>query len=279
MEINDLSDPIAFPTDSEQSSPGFSGAGEDRWDPLYAKPALPAAGYRLDIVSCLNRSIHLLLRNFSSLVVGTFLFTFIFFLVQLPDYLLSVIIDSVVESVEEAPWRLQLVRMVSLFFTSFFSMLLTGVLLGGLYCFYLAHLRGENASMGMIFSGFGRRFPHLLMAGIVSSAATVIGFFFFIAPGIYLMVSWVFTFALVADRNLGFWEALESSRRIISGNWWRMLLLLILGGLAAASGLLFFGIGFVFTQPILFGAITYAYEDLAARRRKPVVGSGSLLGG
>ncbi len=267
--------------------------GNTAWPERYE----PVAVETLDVVSCLSRSARLLAGHFAPLVAGTFLFTLVFLFMQILDYQLSVAIDFFGKSFESIPLITQLFRMISFF--PFFSMLLSGVLMGGLYKLYLGYVRREQPPLTMVFSGFYQGFSQLILAGLASSVPTILGFFLFdvfsrflqgfaqpimaepvlvlltiagffllIIPGIYLMVSWAFTFMLVADRRQGFWEAMETSRCMIRGNWWNMLLLLIAGSLVAASGLLLFAIGFFLTQPILFGAITYAYEDFS--RRQPI---------
>jgi len=61
---------------------------------------------------------------------------------------------------------------------------------------------------------------------------------------------------------------METSRRMLMGNWWRMALLLLIGALISILGVFLLGVGIVLTQPILFGSIAYAYEDLRGFYRK-----------
>jgi uncharacterized membrane protein len=79
---------------------------------------------------------------------------------------------------------------------------------------------------------------------------------------IYLSVSWIFTFALIIDQGLGTWTAMEVSRRVVTRQWFRVFFVALLGGLLALVGLIGFFIGILFTLPLTFGAILYAYEDL-----------------
>lgn len=223
---------------------------------------------KLDPFYCLQRSFDLLRSNFYRLVAGTFLFTLLLFLIQLPDLYLSIKMDSGAEDAGNLSTEMMGIRSLSVFLTSMLSILLGAPLMGGLYRFYLKHIRGESPAIREIFGGFQIHLLQLVLCGMVSGLLTAIGFFFFIAPGVYLMVSWVFSFAVIIDQDMNYWDAMETSRRMLMGNWWRMALLLLIGALISILGVLLLGVGIVLTQPILFGSIAYAYEDLRGFYRK-----------
>ncbi|MEY2428205.1 MAG: hypothetical protein QOJ40_1090 [Verrucomicrobiota bacterium] len=103
-----------------------------------------------------------------------------------------------------------------------------GVFYGGLYLVFLNRIRGRPALIGDVFSGFKADFAQLLLAGLVSSLLSMIGFFFCILPGLYLMVTWIFSIPLVADRRLEFWSAMELSRKVVTRVWFPMLGLMVL---------------------------------------------------
>ena len=64
--------------------------------------------------------------------------------------------------------------------------------------------------METAFTGFfSKRFLHLFLAHFVASALTVLGFLCLILPGIYLLVAWCFTLALIIDKGLDFWPAMN----------------------------------------------------------------------
>ncbi len=118
-----------------------------------------------------------------------------------------------------------------------------GPLMGGLWLYYLKRIRGESAALDTAFSGFRLAFGQLLLAGLVTFLLTLLGLICFILPGIYLVVVWMFALALVVDKRLDFWPAMELSRKVISKRWWKFLgfwiglaaLMLLLGLIAAAS--------------------------------------------
>jgi len=103
-----------------------------------------------------------------------------------------------------------------------------GVLFGGLYLVVLRRIRGQPAGVGDVFSTFGTGFAQLMLVGVVTSLLTWIGLAFCIIPGVFLLVIWIFSIPLVADRKLEFWSAMELSRKAVMPQWFRVALLLLL---------------------------------------------------
>jgi hypothetical protein len=142
------------------------------------------------------------------------------------------------------------------------NLLLTGVFYGGLYYFFLGKVRGLPVEFGDAFAGFSKAFVPLMLASLVSTLLTCLGLILLLLPGIYLAVSWQFTYALVIDKQMAFWPAMEVSRRVITARWWSMFGLLLLGGIICLLGVLLLIVGVVFAMPVAIGALLFAYEDL-----------------
>jgi hypothetical protein len=168
---------------------------------------------------------------------------------------------------------------------------LTGVFYGGLYYYALKKVRGEPTTLGDAFSGFSVCFGQLVLATIVVTILTILGFVCLILPGIYLAVCWMFTYAIVRDKGLPFWDAMELGRQVITRQWFRVfgfLLLLTLivcvvvavpagmmiAGAAAAEStgapslvlMGFGGLGIVICSlvimPFFLATLMHAYEDM-----------------
>jgi hypothetical protein len=93
---------------------------------------------------------------------------------------------------------------------------------------FLKRLRGEPASFGDVFAGFSGSFPQLMLAGFLTKLLTMIGLCCcLILPGIYLLVAWVLSVPLVADKRLEFWSAMELSRKVVTRVWFQMFALMI----------------------------------------------------
>jgi uncharacterized membrane protein len=142
------------------------------------------------------------------------------------------------------------------------GLILVGPLAGGLNWYMLKHIRGQRPRLEDAFAGFTLAFVQLMLASIVLSILTGLGLLCCILPGIYLSVAWMLTLPLVIDKRLGFWEAMELSRRVITHRWWSMLWLAILTFLINGLGVLCCLVGVFITAPWGMLAIMYAYEDI-----------------
>src|SRR5262249_24851837 len=98
--------------------------------------------------------------------------------------------------------------------------LVNGALLGGLFAYYLRRIRGQEGDVSHAFSGFSQDFLQLLLGGLITTLLIGVGLALCLVPGIYLGVAWQMTLMLIIDKKLGFWDAMEVSRKVISKNWW-----------------------------------------------------------
>jgi len=106
----------------------------------------------------------------------------------------------------------------------FINLLIQGVLYGGVYLIFLRRIRGQPAAIGDVFAGFGAGFAQLMLAGFLTKLlASMAVFCCVVLPGLYLIVAWVFSVPLVADRGLEFWSAMELSRKVVTRVWFEML--------------------------------------------------------
>jgi len=81
-------------------------------------------------------------------------------------------------------------------------------------------------------------------------------------PGIYLGVAYSFTTALIVDRKFDFWEAMETSRKVISKRWFSFFGFVLVLVLINIVGALLLGVGLLFTIPLTMCAIAAAYQDI-----------------
>lgn len=154
------------------------------------------------------------------------------------------------------------------------------VLNGGLYQFFLKLIRHETPRFGEAFYGLTQAAGPLLLLGLVSSFLSTLGACFCLVPGIYLIVAWAFAVPLLVDRGLGFWEALEFSRQVVTRRWLMVFIFIMgLGLIEASLGFAFAAfptqpswlqvtgtvLGYVVQAlifPILGMALMYAYETI-----------------
>jgi uncharacterized membrane protein len=83
-----------------------------------------------------------------------------------------------------------------------------------------------------------------------------------IVPGVFFLVAWMFTFPLIIDKGLGFWQGMEASRKVVSKHWWKCFEFLLVLALMNLAGVAACGVGFFITFPVTFAALMYAYEDI-----------------
>jgi hypothetical protein len=232
----------------------------------YTAEVLARAG-QIDVFDCLGRGFELWKNNFLPLVGVTLL----------------VIVAQMAASMVPILGTLA-------------GMFLNGVFYGGLYYYYLGKMRGQPRTVGDAFAGFSKAFVPLMLASLLITALTIalmapaFGSFFvamihasmanqvptfgpisgtiaiamlisFLVM-LYLSVGWMFTFALVIDKGLGPWTAMEVSRRVVTRQWFRVFFVGLLGGFLTLLGFIGLFIGILFTLPLMFGAVLYAYETI-----------------
>ena len=125
--------------------------------------------------------------------------------------------------------------------------------------FQIARNRPKNFSD--FFNGF-KKFLPIFLTSLVSTILIALGFIALIIPGIYLAVSYMFAQLFVIDKNMNFWSAMETSRKLITKRWFSFLGLGILMTLLVLSGFLLLGIGALVTIPLSTCVLAAAYEDI-----------------
>jgi hypothetical protein len=243
--------------------PGAGGSLPSDADELFK--LIQGRGYTLDIGACLNRSWELLKENFW-LVVG------------------ATLLSSIIQ---------QGGAMIPIL-----GIALSGILMGGLYNFYIKLIRSQSSGIADIFSGFGPCWVQLMLVPIIQGAVMLVilgigaivifGLWhvqrrthhynplvflitpIFLAPVIYLGLGWLFSLPLVIDRGLAFWPAMELSRKVIGMHWGSFFLMAILAIVFLFAGMMACIVGTFVALPLVFGMLMYAYED--------VFGSGRALG-
>jgi uncharacterized membrane protein len=218
--------------------------------------------YEIDIGSCISRSWTLVKQNFWTMVG----YTLLVIIAQAGiNQLLGLLYrpalnDMIVNRRFSLPGALLI-----------FAVLLVGgpvyaLFWSGIFKYYLKVIRGEYAGLGDAFSGFSSAAPQLVLFGLANMLLGMLGYLFCIIPGIYLQVSWVFALPLIIDRQMGFWQAMELSRKVVTRHWFIVFALVIVIALVSIAGLLACCVGIFVTTVIGMVALMYAYEDIFGRK-------------
>jgi hypothetical protein len=138
------------------------------------------------------------------------------------------------------------------------SAALGGITSLAVYTLAIRRAGGLPTSFGDAFSRFDQWLPALI-AGLLTNLFMMIGFVLVIIPGIFLMVAYHMTLPLIADRKMGTWDAMETSRKAMTKKWLKMFLTGVVAFvLTLLSGFLFV-IPLFWTLPwfILVTAVVY----------------------
>ncbi|HAM72490.1 MAG TPA: hypothetical protein DCM86_12685 [Verrucomicrobiales bacterium] len=177
------------------------------------------------------------------------------------------------------------------------GLVINGPLMAGMWIVFVRAVRGEDTSIGDVFSGFSSHWWPLVLVNLLTGLLSVLPFIpagamllvkvmmnhgaqlqpsDWVLPGIlalvalpfamYLGVAWVFALPLVMDRGYGPWEAMNASRRIINRHLGAVLLLALLSILLFAGGVVLLCVGILFTAPVTLSMWASFYEEVCGTR-------------
>ena len=113
---------------------------------------------------------------------------------------------------------------------------------------------GKDTPLSTLWEPYSQFIPLIVML-VLMGLLIVGGFFLLVLPGIYLAVAYSFAPYLIVEKNMGVWEALETSRKAITTYWWRYFGLLLIAALLFIVGTIPLFIGLIWVLPILAIAI------------------------
>ncbi|MCK5870057.1 hypothetical protein BMR05_08510 [Methylococcaceae bacterium HT4] len=121
---------------------------------------------------------------------------------------------------------------------------IAGIVMMGLH-------RAINASVSykMAFSYFSYTLP-IIIASICMSIMIILGFFLLVLPGIYLSIAYMFTLPLIIDKNMDFWQAMETSRKAVTQHWFKFFFTGVLMMIIYLVSTIPLGLGLIWTIPM-----------------------------
>ncbi len=124
-----------------------------------------------------------------------------------------------------------------------YGVLLLPVIKYGGDLLYLRGIRNEEMELGELFLGFRKNYLPIVLANLLKYALIIIGFLFFIVPGIILACRLIFVSYLVMDKNMEPVPALEKSWAMTKGHGWRIFGMAMLAIPIFIGGLICFLVG------------------------------------
>ena len=141
------------------------------------------------------------------------------------------------------------------------SMLIFAPLGAGAYMLAIKFSVGSRIEVNELFKYFHKTTPLFLM-NLLMYATVIIGFILLIVPGIYLLVAYSFAIPLMVEKNMGPWEALNTSRKIITHKWFHMLGFGFVMMGVSILGFLALLVGLLWALPLCTFAVAYLYRDI-----------------
>lgn len=144
-----------------------------------------------------------------------------------------------------------------------FGSFIFSALAAPLYAGYAIVAFRLGAGKPLLFSDFFRGFNYflpLLLAGLASGMLVAAGMILLLLPGIYLAVGYFLTTFLVIDYRMEFWQAMETSRKIVTSSWFSFFGFSLLLFLLNLAGLLLLGVGLLVSLPVTSCAAAMAYR-------------------
>lgn len=139
--------------------------------------------------------------------------------------------------------------------------LITAPMSAGIVMLALKHATNTPTSATEIFAYFSKA-PRLLLLNIILYVMIFIGFLLFILPGIYLMVAWSMAVPLAVEKNMGVWQALETSRKAVTKKWFKFLGLFLLFMVVITIAAIPLFIGLIWVLPWVTLAYAMLYRNM-----------------
>lgn len=108
---------------------------------------------------------------------------------------------------------------------------------------------GKETPVSTLWEPYSQAIPLIVMF-LLMAVLIVAGFFLLVLPGIYLSIAYSFAPYLIVEKNMGVWEALETSRKAITSYWWRYFSLMLVALLLVIIGSIPLLIGLIWVIPI-----------------------------
>lgn len=234
------------------------------------EPAPRGAAGTVDIGACVSEGFSLFGKHWLNLVLACLIFIAISIAAGLVTSVLStpftVTLQAIAKGAEpdlaQIAWQVPLYLICLLINIAF-----TTLLYASGFRFLTRIARGYEPAIPDLFAAFRERTVPVMLTGLLSALVCLAGYLLCILPGIYLQVGYIYAPLIALEKNVGVWEAMEASRRMIHPQWWQMLVLVILMVVFCLAGVILCGVGILAAYPICGLMFAKAYCDLFNKAR------------
>ena len=116
-------------------------------------------------------------------------------------------------------------------------------------------------SYKMAFSYFSFTQP-IIIATICMSIMIILGFLLLVIPGIYLSIAYMFTLPLIVEKNMDFWQAMETSRKAVSQHLFKLFFTGVLMVIIYLISAIPLGLGLIWTIPMFIALQGVLYRRI-----------------
>lgn len=146
---------------------------------------------------------------------------------------------------------------------NFIINLFISAMMAGFIALALKRLNGQPIVFKDDFFSISTIFNILVIAAFLTNLFTIIGIILLLIPGIYLSIAYCLTNWIIVDNpGIGAWQAMETSRKIVTKHWFKFFLLMFLLGCICFLSAIPLGIGLFWTFPLMILSIGTVYKKI-----------------
>jgi uncharacterized membrane protein len=168
-----------------------------------------------------------------------------------------------------------LITLIATALASVANFVVAGPLLAGMFIAIKRRMLHGHTDLMDLFAGFNL-FIDAFLIGILTAIFTFVGLALCVFPALIVTAFYLFAYVFLVDRKLGFWEAMESSRRLVVQDLLGYIFFVFLLLLFNLLGLLLLGVGLLVTIPVSVAAIAVAYKETVGFMTAPVEAPGPV---
>ena len=168
-----------------------------------------------------------------------------------------------------------LVALIGLALMSFSAFVVTGPVLAGFCLVVRRRMLEGRIDLNDLFAGFSQ-FVDALLISLLTAIFMLGGFALCIVPIFIVAGFYLFSYLFLVDRKLPFWDAMESSRKLVAQDLVGYTVFAALLALLNVAGGFLGGVGLLVTVPVSVAAVAAAYKEIVGFAYQPVASHGPI---